>query len=330
MKLLFFGILLIALNVALLFVYFVYLEDTTREHERDVLSIRTLEKKHESTSVREHGYDAVMFTGDIMLGRNVEKLSAEFGSAYPYLQLPPSATHTALVGNFESSIPQKHVPAPNGTFAFSVHTKYLPSLKTYGFDYVSLANNHSYDYGVEGFTHAKQSLTSAGMRPFGDQKNQASSTIEYVTLDNTIIALIGLYAVYGRPTDTDLKVLVDRALLQSELQFVYVHWGDEYELIHNLFQQNLARDMIDLGVDAVIGHHPHVVQDIELYKGAPIFYSLGNFIFDQYFSQDVQTGLMVTFSEGKTENKFSLAGITSIGTKSQPRMMSEKEQSVFS
>jgi len=72
-----------------------------------------------------------------------------------------------------------------------------------------------------------------------------------------------------------------------------VHWGEEYKLINSLAQQGLAHKIIESGADLIIGHHPHVVQNIEKYQGKLIFYSLGNFIFDQYFSPDTQQGLAV-------------------------------------
>ena len=75
---------------------------------------------------------------------------------------------------------------------------------------------------------------------------------------------------------------------------VSIHWGEEYDQYVNTAQQNLAHALIDRGADAIVGHHPHVVQGVEVYKNKPIFYSLGNFIFDQYFSVETQQGLAVS------------------------------------
>ncbi len=85
-----------------------------------------------------------------------------------------------------------------------------------------------------------------------------------------------------------------------------------------------------MGAEAVIGHHPHVVQDIELYKGVPIFYSLGNFIFDQYYSTEVQEGLWVEMEVAADNSvEYTLKGVTSIGSWSAPRFMSAYENDVF-
>ena len=82
----------------------------------------------------------------------------------------------------------------------------------------------------------------------------------------------------------------------SDYTVVYTHWGDEYELIPNGGQIDLAHQFVDSGADIVIGTHPHVIQSKEVYKGAYIYYSLGNFIFDQYFNEDVRCGAVITFN----------------------------------
>ncbi len=81
------------------------------------------------------------------------------------------------------------------------------------------------------------------------------------------------------------------------------HWGNEYEIHHNSFQENLAHVAIDAGANLVVGHHPHVIQEIEKYKDGYIAYSLGNFVFDQNFSEDTKSGLLlsVTLKNKKIE-----------------------------
>ncbi len=83
---------------------------------------------------------------------------------------------------------------------------------------------------------------------------------------------------------------------------VNIHWGTEYEHEYNTTQSITAHALSDSGADVIIGHHPHVVQGLEIYKNKLIFYSLGNFIFDQYFSSDTQTGLSLGLSiDAKTK-----------------------------
>lgn len=93
-------------------------------------------------------------------------------------------------------------------------------------------------------------------------------------------------------SDPDFNEIIQNAKTKSDVLIVSFHFGDEYKLIHNARQETLAHTAIDFGADMVIGHHPHVMEDIEEYKGKPIVYSLGNFIFDQYFSKDTMRGML--------------------------------------
>ena len=102
---------------------------------------------------------------------------------------------------------------------------------------------------------------------------------------------------------------------------VSIHWGEEYQLKNSISQQRLAHKMIDAGADLIIGHHPHVVQNIEIYKERLIFYSLGNFIFDQYFSKQTQQGLAVGVEVHPKEFVFRLFPIQS--KLSQPFLMEQ-------
>jgi poly-gamma-glutamate synthesis protein (capsule biosynthesis protein) len=271
----------------------------------------------------------IRFVGDIMLARNVEVLMRTYGFWHPFSQLSDISTSSYLVGNFESAIPEVHVPTKSLQFTFSTDPSFLEGLSTYGFTHLSLANNHSYDFGRDGFLSTVRTLKNASFKVVGDQRNQASSSIEILTIDETPVALIGVYAVDKAPSHMEIERLMRRAENKSEVQVVYVHWGTEYSPLHNLFQEQLAYALVDSGADVVIGHHPHVVQDIQLYKGKPIFYSLGNFIFDQYFSEDVQQGLIVDMSLKGTKPVFSLIPVTSIGSRTSPRTMVGYEKSAF-
>jgi poly-gamma-glutamate synthesis protein (capsule biosynthesis protein) len=121
----------------------------------------------------------------------------------------------------------------------------------------------------------------------------ASSSVAYIELEGSKVAIIGLEAVFGLLDTEELTALFAEAENNSDLQVVYVHFGDEYQPLHTKTQETLARTFVSLGADAVVGHHPHVVQDVELISGVPVFYSLGNYVFDQYWDDSVTTGLTV-------------------------------------
>lgn len=270
----------------------------------------------------------IAFVGDILLARNVERLQNKYGIDYVFAALPALSSTTLLVGNFESAIPKVHEPTPDMGFSFSTPTSSVASLYNYGFSYLSLANNHSYDKGTENFKYTQEVLTQHNVMPFGDQV-VSSTTVTYAALEGHTVALVGVYAVHGMPDMEKLNRVISQADLQSDFQVAYVHWGTEYELTHSSFQESLAKKLVDFGIDAVIGHHPHVVQDIQQYKDALIFYSLGNFIFDQYFSNDVQEGLWLELSFENDTPQYQLKPVTARGSYSQTRFMSAYDSDRF-
>ena len=108
---------------------------------------------------------------------------------------------------------------------------------------------------------------------------------------------------------------------------INIHWGKEYQGKNNQAQQNLAHQIIDTGADLIIGHHSHVVQNIELYNDKLIFYSLGNFIFDQYFSKEVQQSIAIGVEINSSNEIYHLFPINS--QLSQPFLMSQQEADLF-
>ena len=214
-------------------------------------------------------------------------------------------------------------------FSFSVDPKNLEGMSKYGFTHLGLANNHAYDFGVDDYDHGKKVLEDHGFTTFGDPGELATSAIAYMDLGTTTVAVVGVYAVDAAPPLAAVAAVFAEASRNSDLQIAFIHWGEEYTLVHNAFQEKVAQTLIDAGADTVIGHHPHVLQDIDVYKDVPIFYSLGNFVFDQYFSEDVQQGLMLETSFEPSTIRFELFPVTSIGTRSQTRLMAEYERELL-
>lgn len=274
-------------------------------------------------------YKSIRFVGDVMLARNVETLMNTYGSDYPYSQLPAQGTSSLLVGNFEGAIRQEHVQTPDFTYAFSVDKKHLDALYAYGFTHLGLANNHSFDFGLEDFEHTYAVLQNSSTTPFGHPNIFATSSAVYATIDSSTVGIIALQAVDSMPSDDAITEVLEYVAAQSDVQIVYVHWGIEYESQHSIFQGKLAHSLVDAGADIIIGHHPHVVQDIEKYNESIIFYSLGNFIFDQYFDTAVQEGLMLDISFQEEKPLITLLPVTSIGSKSAPYSMGIHEKTLF-
>lgn len=272
----------------------------------------------------------IQFVGDLMLGRDVENKMNIYGAAYPYGNIVGHLTAPYVVGNFEASMPVVHVPTPSMTMRFSVDPRFVPALGEAGFTHLSLANNHGYDYGAEGYQNARAHLAAAGAVPFGHPYELATSSVAYIEHGEVTVALVGIYAVVSVPDHAALSRLARETTLRSDLQVAYLHWGNEYETVHSSAQEELAHALVDQGFDLIIGHHPHVVQDIGMYEGVPILYSLGNFVFDQYFSVDVQQGLMVTFvfdADGRCT--LTLVPVSSEETRNAPSVMGETARGSF-
>ena len=146
-----------------------------------------------------------------------------------------------------------------------------------GIDAVNLANNHSYDYGEQGFTDTIAALDAAKIKNFGDER-----TAIFETLDGAKVGLFGINAVERSSDDVSDTMLKDIATLKTENCDLVVgsfHWGVEGDYDIEATQSELAHAAIDAGCDLVLGTHPHVLQGIEKYKDRYICYSLGNFCF---------------------------------------------------
>lgn len=272
----------------------------------------------------------ILFVGDIMLARNVETLMNMHGLYYPFKGLRDMLVdYDVAVGNFEASIPERHTRTPSFNFRFSAIPDVAEALSRVGFTDMTLANNHSYDYGKEGYVHTREVLTDAGLGVGGNPQAFSADEILYRTVGDVRVAIIPINTIHETPELEAIEAAFAIATEKSDLQIISIHWGAEYELVSNDTQRALARALVDSGADAIIGHHPHVVQEIEEYRGAPIFYSLGNCIFDQYWNTDVQEGLTVAISFEERGVTYKLIPITSVDTQSAPRPMNRIERVQF-
>lgn len=159
------------------------------------------------------------------------------------------------------------------TFTFKGPAAYTEILKHGSVEAVTVANNHSHDFGQTGFTDTQNALDDAGITHFG------YSTIAYPRVKGEKFALIGLNGLEDPSETTLLKCLSLAKKQKPDAIIVYYHWGIERNALPEAYETALAKSAIDHGADLVLGSHPHVVQGIERYKGRCIVYSLGNFCF---------------------------------------------------
>jgi poly-gamma-glutamate capsule biosynthesis protein CapA/YwtB (metallophosphatase superfamily) len=243
----------------------------------------------------------LLFAGDVMLGRHVGVLIARNGTHYPFEKILPetqSLKPDLFIANLEGPITMLDAPdervSPEQPYSMRFHfdPSVVESLTHAGFTHLSVANNHAFDQGKEGREDTVRYLQQASINTFGFRDGTALGTVSREKIHGHDLVLIGLDTTIVR---YDLKELSQELDAFPEDAFVvtFLHWGNEYEHGHSQEQEAFAHILIDHGVDLIIGAHPHVIQDNETYKGKAIFYSLGNFVFDQYWNTDVQTGLMV-------------------------------------
>jgi poly-gamma-glutamate synthesis protein (capsule biosynthesis protein) len=244
-----------------------------------------------------HSELKIQFFGDIMLDRHVAKKMGNRGLSYIFKNIDRSnllGGSDITIANLEGPFAPYRVSTTKA-IAFRFDPKYAEQLKQLGFSGFSLANNHSYDMGSRNVAYTRSVLEKNGLHWFGDElkEGETYTWVATSTTGSTTVAFLGLHNTYHEPDLKKVEAALRSAKEHAEYVIVNVHWGVEYKPTSTPKQQKLARWLIDHGATAVIGHHPHVIEEAEVYKDRPIFYSLGNFIFDQYFSTSTQHGLSV-------------------------------------
>lgn len=247
---------------------------------------------------KENNQITLLSFGDLMLDRYVKKEVDENGKNYPFLNIERFLGGSDLVlANLEGSFTdfQAKPLDPNNTI-FTFNPDLVPALKRLGFNIFNLANNHSLDFGKTGFGQSKNYLKNSVLDYFGDPQNNTDISI-IKNIRGTKIGFVG----FNEFNSNFSRVIDEIKKIKQETDFVvvYAHWGKEYQENFSKNQQTKAHQFIDAGADVVLGSHPHIIQPIEVYKNKVIFYSLGNFLFDQTFSLKTQQGLGVGIVFGK-------------------------------
>lgn len=244
----------------------------------------------------------LLFLGDVMLGRYVRTLMEKAHDLnYPFAKAHATTGPGAnfLDGYFDSVIANLEGPIveiPNRaqtgmSFGFAPDTAEI--IKRNGIDTVTIANNHMLDKGDKGLTSTRRYLEEAGMKFFGHPILPAEQDVLIEIIKGKKFGFIGFHDATRRLDDAAATALIKKIAPQVDYTVVVIHWGIEYQKNPSQRQQTLAHEFIDAGASLIIGHHPHIPQTIETYKNVPIIYSLGNFIFDQYWSEKTQKGMTI-------------------------------------
>ena len=255
----------------------------------------------------------LIFVGDIMLDRGVEYMIKKWGGGdfkFPFLKIADELQKTdILFGNLEGPISDKGVRA-GSIYSFRAEPKAIEGLTFSGFDIISVSNNHAFDYGRETLEDTLLRLKREGINYVGggfDEEEASSPVIKEI--NDTKIAFLA-YTNLGSPNWAategksgiawadwnnfeEIKNDIKKAKENSDILIVSLHSGEEYVLEPTQFQIEFSQAAIDAGADLVVGHHPHVIQQSEKYRDGYIFYSLGNFVFDQGFSEETMQGQII-------------------------------------
>lgn len=250
--------------------------------------------------------------GDLMLTRGVPDAAAALAPMQARL-----AGADITVGNLESTLSKAGSPTQGGD-SFGAGPEVLRPLREAGFDAISLANNHTGDFGDRALTETVEAVSGAGIVPFGAGRDlDAAARPAVVERAGITFAFLGFNAIGETPratrsdpgafsvrmpprtgplVDADLR-RVEREVRAAEkvadVVVVLPHWGTQYTHRPEAIQRHVARRLVAAGADLVAGGHPHWVQPLERVGGVPVIHSLGNFVFDMDFMSQTMEGVVL-------------------------------------
>jgi len=300
----FFALIIFLFVIVLALLYFLFGNQSHFSDEKVSLD-DDIEVKEEPKEIK------IYFVGDIMLDRGVlHYIKKNDNWLWPFLDIADDLKKADLVfGNLESMISDKGYDV-GGLYSFRAPPETMQGLVYADFDILSVANNHSFDYTINAFTDTLKRLKENNILYAGGGFNREethSPTIKQV--DDTKVGFLA-YTNVGSPAwqatedragiawidDSSLDTLkkdIEKSKEKADILVVSFHFGYEYHDKPNENQKLLSNTALKSGADIVVGHHPHVVQPLEITDDGVIAYSLGNFIFDQYFSEETMRGAIL-------------------------------------
>lgn len=278
--------------VGLIVLFFVFLR---RQNTTEIEFVREM---REVFSVPET--ISILSFGDVMFDRGVRNIIEKKGrDPFEYIKkdLHEIKKFDVVIANLEGPIVEmdrKDCQQKAYNFQFASNTP--ERLKSIGITMVTIANNHLYDCYQIGFESTKAYLQSAEIEYIGDTPIEKSFVTK--NIHGKKVAFIGVDQTISSAQLPKFYELIQQLKTENDYVIVHIHWGTEYELKETVIQRTIAHLLIDNGADVIFGHHPHVPEPVEVYKGKVAFYSLGNFVFDQTGEYQTQgLGAGVEFKE---------------------------------
>ncbi|EKD46750.1 MAG: hypothetical protein ACD_67C00081G0002 [uncultured bacterium] len=300
-------VLMLSVSLALTGLFFMSKRSISFESEK--LGIKNDQKAND---YRQVDPIRILFVGDMMFDRYIRQVSDKKGYDFVFQKVEDLLKGSDLsVGNLEGPITDSKsvsVDSKMGepkNYIFTFDSRVSGALAKQNVKLVNIGNNHISNFASSGVESTRKYLTQSGVDFFGDPEDE-NKNFAIKDIKGMKIAFVSYNQFLSGGKQ---KAINDISFAKnSKVDFIvlYTHWGKEFMTEPEEKTRNLAHEFIDIGADLIIGSHPHVVQSKEEYKGKTIYYSLGNFIFDQYFDPNTQKGLAVQIEIDPTSRKIVL------------------------
>ncbi len=244
--------------------------------------------------------------GDVMFGRHVERVIERHGHDALLHDVEPWLEGDYVSANLEQVISDEDdLPEADKLIHLSSGSEAAAALAGAGFTTVSLANNHAMDHGIPGLRDTIEALDDVGIAHAGagvdldeavrtDYQEHGDLTVATLSFTDAFVEGFIARSFQGGVLQADpgtFGPLIQQADQEADLVIAHFHWGEEYDLSPNADQRELARFAAEAGADIVVGHHPHVLMPVERIDDTLVFYSLGNFVFDQGWSRTRESAI---------------------------------------
>ncbi|MEK4343363.1 CapA family protein [Paenibacillus sp. FSL P4-0184] len=279
------------------------------------------------------------FAGDILLDGFVGDQIAKYGVNFPFVKVAPTLQKADIAfANLETPVSIRGKAAEK-TFAFRSKPAVLSGLTYAGIDGVSLANNHILDFGTDAMLDTLVHLDRNKIGHTGAGKDVEEAFKPYTrTVKGKKIAILGVSRVLSGPswyagnnksgaasayTSQPMLTAIQKMSKENDYTIVYIHWNEEFKDYPEQYARTLAKQMIDSGADIILGAHSHCLMGIEYYKNKPIYYSLGNFVFNRSTRGGEKTlhSMLVNFEINDAQVTSKITPVKIIG--GQPNFMDD-------
>jgi len=245
-------------------------------------------------------YPSMVMFGDVVFDRGVRTIMEKrHRDPFEYIRKDSELlkTYDVVAVNLEGPIVEMdRFLCQDKAYTFQFASTTIERLRSIGVTMVNIANNHIYDCLASGYISTKKYLDDAGILYIGDMPIEKSFVTQEI--DGKKLAFVGIDETIESIPIVDFYPIIEKLKEDNDYVIVSIHWGTEYSLIATDRQVNIGHALIDSGADVVFGHHPHVIEPVEVYKGKAIFYSLGNFVFDQFgIEENRGVGVGVEFKD---------------------------------